>query len=350
MNRSQLLHHAAPAICAAVLVILLIFTVHGASAGGYIPESAVNISNHSYANDIENRLDAVVADICSEAGGEPKLYPLPLDDSPAPVPDADNYSTYVDDDGIEHLTYSDATISVDYWKYTQVFEGEQSVINAAHVRIAHPTQLRTAFAGGEYSLTDRDATSLMAKENNAVIAINADMYNYSTEGVIIRQGRLYNNLTTDWDILFIDENGDFIIMPGREAFAEQFYVDHTVVYNSFVFGPALIIDGEIQSHKRGNANVRNNAFGVNPRTAIGQLGELEYMLVVVDGRSDESYGVKIDALAQIMKDLGCTQAYNLDGGQSSAMVMNNTVVSVPSNGGERSVSEIIYFATGITAE
>ena len=103
----------------------------------------------------------------------------------------------------------------------------------------------------------------------------------------------------------------------------------------------------MRTHKVGDANARNNSFYDNPRTAIGQIGELEYMLVMVEGRSDESNGIKLDALTQIMQELGCTQAYNLDGGQSSAIVMNNTLMNAPSNGGERRVSEIIYFATGI---
>ena len=49
-------------------------------------------------------------------------------------------------------------------------------------------------------------------------------------------------------------------------------------------------------------------------------------------------------LAQLFSDLGCTVAYNLDGGKSSVMVWDggSTTINTPDGGG-RSVSEIIYF-------
>ena len=51
-------------------------------------------------------------------------------------------------------------------------------------------------------------------------------------------------------------------------------------------------------------------------------------------------------LAQFMYDQGCTQAYNLDGGGSSALYFNGTVVNNPTTNGrriqERSVSDIVY--------
>ena len=83
----------------------------------------------------------------------------------------------------------------------------------------------------------------------------------------------------------------------------------------------------------------------NPRTAIGIIDELHYVFVVSDGRTTESEGLSLYELAQVMKDLGCTVAYNLDGGGSSTMYFNGEVVNNPTSGmsdGERSVSDIIY--------
>ena len=60
-----------------------------------------------------------------------------------------------------------------------------------------------------------------------------------------------------------------------------------------------------------NYNIR----GKEPACAVGQLGELEYLLVVVDGRgAADAEGCDVATLAQFMYDQGCTQAYNLDGG------------------------------------
>ena len=46
-----------------------------------------------------------------------------------------------------------------------------------------------------------------------------------------------------------------------------------------------------------------------------------FKLVIVDGRTDENRGVRLIQLEQIFKDLGCTEAYNFDGGQSSICLL-----------------------------
>jgi exopolysaccharide biosynthesis protein len=49
-----------------------------------------------------------------------------------------------------------------------------------------------------------------------------------------------------------------------------------------------------------------------------------------------------------MQDLGCSEAYNLDGGGSTTMYFNGQVINNPTTTGrsikERSVSDIIYIA------
>ena len=54
--------------------------------------------------------------------------------------------------------------------------------------------------------------------------------------------------------------------------------------------------------------------------------------------------VTIQELAQYMKDLGCVEAYNLDGGMTSCMYFNGSVISTPCGTAnkERSLSDIIY--------
>ena len=69
-------------------------------------------------------------------------------------------------------------------------------------------------------------------------------------------------------------------------------------------------------------------FGDDPRAAIGQLAPLTYALVTVDGRIDESAGVTAEELAAFMYEIGCTQAYALDGGNSSALVFHHELLSI----------------------
>ena len=84
----------------------------------------------------------------------------------------------------------------------------------------------------------------------------------------------------------------------------------------------------------------------NPRTAIGKLAENHYVFVVSDGRTNKSTGLTLYELANFMKELGCTEAYNLDGGGSSTMYFNGNVINNPTTNGnrisERSVSDIVY--------
>ena len=88
----------------------------------------------------------------------------------------------------------------------------------------------------------------------------------------------------------------------------------------------------------------------NPRTAIGIVeeedGSLHYIIVVSDGRTDESEGLTLYQLAEVMQQYGATTAYNLDGGGSSTLYFNGQVINNPTTNGntisERAVSDIVY--------
>ncbi len=70
-----------------------------------------------------------------------------------------------------------------------------------------------------------------------------------------------------------------------------------------------------------------------------------YVFLVSDGRSSESTGLTLYELAEVMQSLGCTVAYNMDGGGSTTMYFNGQVVNNPTSGmtkGERGVSDIVF--------
>ncbi|MDY4511718.1 phosphodiester glycosidase family protein, partial [Streptococcus hyovaginalis] len=115
----------------------------------------------------------------------------------------------------------------------------------------------------------------------------------------------------------------------------------------FTFGPTLVSDGKV-SVSEGDEVGR--AMSDNPRTAIGIVeeddGSLHYIVIVSDGRSDESKGLTLLEMAELMQSYGVTTAYNLDGGGSSTMYFNGKVVNKPTTNGsniqERAVSDIVY--------
>lgn len=67
--------------------------------------------------------------------------------------------------------------------------------------------------------------------------------------------------------------------------------------------------------------------GRNPRTAIGYTKDNVMIMVTVDGRKEGSSGVTLGELAKIMKNLGCYEAINLDGGSSTVMYLDGNILS-----------------------
>jgi len=234
--------------------------------------------------------------------------------------------------------YEDETISVKIGHERYGY----SRYNYAYVKIAHPSQLRTAL-GGDPNKAHYASMYKISTRNNAIVAINGDFYPQRKGNLIIRQAtKLQDGTATDLDMLFIDFNGDFHLYHNYEV-NQGIEEMKCNTYQAFSFGPALIIDGEIPD----DLNDPDYDFGaayINPRTAIGQIGPLEYLLVVVDGRTDASPGVNVQTLAEYMLSKGCKQAFNLDGGGTSYMFFQNRIYNLTS-GGHRSMYDIIYFAS-----
>ncbi len=236
--------------------------------------------------------------------------------------------------------YRDDTIIVELEDVRQ----DNSMYHVAYVKIATPSQLRTAIAGS-FGSNRTYKTSVLGKSMNAIVAINGDFYTHTKAGFIIRQGETYRQKTSkNMDLLLIDDAGDFhIVLRGhdnQEKAVKSLMSQHTII-NGFFFGPALVVDGVAQEIP---TEYQFNPFGNEPRAAIGQLGPLTYVMVTVDGRTNDSEGVTMPELASFMASIGCEAAYGLDGGNSSALVFNNQLISVK-NVEERAVSDIIYFAS-----
>lgn len=89
--------------------------------------------------------------------------------------------------------------------------------------------------------------------------------------------------------------------------------------------------------------------GRHPRTAIGYTANREVLLVTVDGRNKSYPGVTQIELANILLKLGATDAINLDGGGSTAMIKKNLlsgaqeVINHPSDGQQRRVQNAVGF-------
>lgn len=81
-----------------------------------------------------------------------------------------------------------------------------------------------------------------------------------------------------------------------------------------------------------------------PRTAIGITADKHLVLFVCEGRNmtEGVPGFTTLQVAQIMKDYGCVEAINLDGGGSSMMLVLGEELIKPSDGKQRAVASCVY--------
>lgn len=205
------------------------------------------------------------------------------------------------------------------------------------IRIQEASQLKSAFAGDEFSLKNREKTSDIAARHEAVFAVNGAAAGFNERSYVIRDGVIYRATDLDCPPLIIKENGDFAIFGYGELSGEEILGMGGV--HTYDFGPDLIKDYEISDYGDGwYKKVKD------PRTAIGQKGPLEYVVIVADGRSKKSDGASFYDLALEFQKRGCRWAYALDGGGSTTLYFNGKVLNEPSDwSGEREISDILYF-------
>lgn len=217
-----------------------------------------------------------------------------------------------------------------------------TTVYVADIQLSSADYLKTALAQSTYGTNVTEKTSSIAENNNAIFAINGDYYGANSTGYVIKNGNLYRDTErdSDYEDLIMYKDGSFSTISESDTTAQKL-LDSGVV-NTFTFGPTLVKDGEIAVS---TSDEVGRAMADNPRTAIGVIDDLHYVVVVSDGRTDESSGLTLYELAEVMKDNGATMAYNLDGGGSSTMYFNGQVVNKPTTSGsisERAVSDIVY--------
>ena len=259
---------------------------------------------------------------------------------PGIADDAGDEENVLTEPVITDTSYEDGHISIQIRTMRRL----DTDIYIADIVVDNPDLLQTALAGDAFGRNLTDTTSSIAEANNAVLAINGDYYGFRDAGYVMRGGYLYRDLAAydqDQEDLCIMADGTLEILTEVDYSAQD--MADMGARDIFSFGPGLLIDGEI-TVREGDEVER--AQVTNPRTSIGQIAPLHYVFVVSDGRTEESVGLSLLELAQLMQDLGCTTAYNLDGGGSSTIWFNGRVLNKPTTFGEkiteRSISDIVY--------
>lgn len=346
--------------------VLLSFLMTGGASRGTAQNSDKDYAltdryNMFVTNTLSDTLEGVLS--------IPKTYWLNDDDLVAPKPNPDCYGTAKDPaslmwlldeaatllDGQETLFsaetpiyegsaiqyYYDETILVITWK--QLIDN--AVYTISEVKIADPSQFRRFVADGVYGSSSKYVPTEMASSVNAVLATNGDFYSFRNMGTIVYDSKLMRAEGYSMDSCFIAGNGDLIFAHVGELTtkeAMQQLIDDNGVRFSLAFGPVLVENSQLCWIKDPYPVGEGNYY--YPRMALCQRDELHYLMVTVSQEPPYENAHTLPIFAENLLDMGSKMAYNLDGGQSATIVMNNKTVNYV---WQRKVSDIIYFATAI---
>lgn len=171
----------------------------------------------------------------------------------------------------------------------------------------------------------------IAVENQFVLGFTDDFYGhrvYRKEkvGVVIRDGEVLSTKTynkqlhnlPNLDILAQFPDGTLKAYGSADITADEL-VEKGVV-NVFCFGPVLLSEGEISPLLKWYQTK-------SPRQALGMIEPGHYLLLSVLGRMKTSAGCGLPLMAEMLKERGVTEALNLDGGNTLAIIFRGRMLN-----------------------
>lgn len=216
------------------------------------------------------------------------------------------------------------------------------------LEISNPKKVKVGMTKRLGKIGER--TSEIAEDNNAVAAINGGAFkDVSSDGkqfagtgafpggIVMSNGNvLFNDVKDGKPIDITGFTKDGVLVIGKYAKNEVEKMNITEALSFGAINSYLIINGKPQLEDDGGQ-------GLNPRTAIGQKEDGTVIFLVADGRGVVKNGASLKEIQDIMLNMGAWNAANLDGGSSSTMYYNGSVINSPSNwDGERTVATAFY--------
>lgn len=291
---------------------------------------------------VQEELPAVPEVPEEQPGGELSTPEASATDAPAPEPTVAPLEHYKTDTG-----YQDDRMTFEISRHEIDSEGSTVVYFVADIVLRDMDAMRGAFSGtgDTISRNTYEAPSELASRNGALLTINCDNAGYNSDGIIVRNGTLYRFKPSDREMLMIFGDGTMDVVWEKDFHDQDEFVSmmqERDLIHSFSFGPGLVYGG------KGRGDYSDSVLKPrNPRTAIGMVEPGHFKWVVVDGRSTTSAGLTLSQLEYLMLELGCTEAYNFDGGQSSIMIYDGQRQNVIADRTtERPVTDILYLTSG----
>lgn len=216
----------------------------------------------------------------------------------------------------------------------------------AKVKLFDPYAFKLALAKGR---TDSlETISQAAERTGAIFAINGGGFGASRKtgkmvsqmiGATVVDGNLVKPFVhTDEEDLFFVGTDKYGQLVGNTPLTSE-DVMALEPYQGVSFIPILIKDGQKLALPGPWKTSKH------PRTIIGQYANDDLIMIVVDGRQGQwSSGITLERLQDKLIELGVKDAYNLDGGGSTAMYFKGKVLNKPSSGYERPVANHFIIA------
>jgi Phosphodiester glycosidase len=213
--------------------------------------------------------------------------------------------------------------------------------------------------GGYFDLTNGASFSLVVDSNRTlsynIRALSRNLNNvattyYPTRGAF---GLVNGSPSVGW--VFNTSGADNYMYPAPSPNAlntpPQPIPSATFPAGGALWRPSVAIGGSPVLIYKNNINISdaaelidiNNTTG-RSRTAIGYTADKRVVLLVVErSAANGTNGANLQQTAQLMKDWGCTDALNLDGGGSTCMLgWGNRSSNTPEAGDQRAVTSVVY--------
>lgn len=194
----------------------------------------------------------------------------------------------------------------------------------------------------------------MASAARAVYAQSGDFYSYRVSndrypGNIVRDGKVLYSKSYSKLIDAIPNLATMGFFPSGKAEVNEAWEMSAEEYVNrgattvLAFGPILLRDGEMADVDKKEYNYEE------PRSCLGLIEPGHYVGLLVEGRKAHSDGATLTECAQLLYDVGCTDAINLDGGNTAAMLFMGESVQIAENGGvdanDRAIPDILTVGT-----
>lgn len=303
-------------VLADVVAVTVLYLLYGPSPDfrSWLITTAMSTMNHQYLATTFYNMDEInkvlESNVTIEPEGNTDTSLIVAEELP-----------YVDEYDKEILDREEGAL----YKLIEIDEGSYSgymavIYDASKISVVTSKYLGTR---GEY-LVD------MAEREGAVVAINGGGFvdvdglgnGGQPVGAVIDNSQVlsYNNSYYNRGIIgFTNDNKLYLGKIGADEAV------NIGVRDAVEFGPFLIVNGE-SSFINGNGG-----YGYHPRTAIAQRKDGIVLFLVIDGRSIKSRGADMNDLVEILLRYHAYNAANLDGGNSSVLVINNQIINHPFN-------------------